>query len=85
MNAKQIWQTTLERLHTKVQLAVFNTWFQGTTALSFQDGVLVVGVATTFAKAHLEVRGMELNRSLVGDIAGRAKVVRLVVSRELQG
>lgn len=83
MNAKQIWQTTLERLHTKVQPAVFNTWFQGTGALSFQDGVLVVAVATTFAKAHLEVRFIELIRSILTEIVGSAIDVRFVVSHEL--
>ncbi len=85
MNAKQIWQTTLERLHTKIQAAVFTTWFQGTNALSFQDGVLVVGVATTFAKAHLETRYTDLIRSLLVEIAGSAVEVRFVVSHEAPG
>lgn len=85
MNAKQIWQATLERLHTKVQSAVFNTWFQGTTALSFQEGVLVVGVATTFAKTHLEVRFIDLIRSILAELAGSAIEVRFVVAHELPG
>ncbi len=83
MNAKQIWQTTLERLHTKVQPAVFSTWFQGTAALSFQDEVLVVSVATTFAKAHLEARFIELIRTILTEITGSSVEVRFVVSREL--
>ena len=83
MNAKQIWQTTLERLHTKIQVAVFTTWFQGTNALSFQEGVLVVGVATTFAKAHLEARYTDLIRSILAEITGSAVEVRFVVSHEL--
>ena len=83
MNAKQIWQTTLERLHTKTQVAIFTTWFQGTNALSFQDGVLVVGVATTFAKAHLENRYTDLIRSILAEITGSAVDVRFVVSHEL--
>ncbi|HEX3384783.1 MAG TPA: DnaA N-terminal domain-containing protein, partial [Mucilaginibacter sp.] len=65
MNAKQIWQTTIERLQTKVQPAVFTTWFQGTAALSFQDGIFIVGVPTTFAKAHLEGRFIDLIRSIL--------------------
>jgi chromosomal replication initiator protein len=85
VNAKQIWQTTLERLHTKMKLAVFTTWFQGTSALSFQDGVLVVGVATTFAKAHLEGRFTELIRSILAEIVGSPVEVRFVVARELPG
>lgn len=82
MNAKQIWQTILERLHTRVPQAIFTTWFQGTTALSFQEGVLVIGVTTTFAKAHLEARYIELIRSLLGEIVGSEVEVRFVVAHE---
>jgi chromosomal replication initiator protein len=83
VNAKQIWQTTLERLQAKIQVAIFTTWFQGTNALSFQDGVLVVGVATTFAKAHLEARYTDLIRSILAEITGSEVDVRFVVSHEL--
>ena len=82
MNAKQIWQTTIDRLQTKVQPAVFRTWFQGTAAISFQDNVLVVRVPTTFAKAHLEGRFLELIRSILVEVAGRQVDVRFVVSKE---
>ena len=82
MNAKQIWQTTIDRLQTKVQPAVFRTWFQGTVAISFQDNVLVVRVPTTFAKAHLEGRFLELIRSILVEVAGRQVDVRFVVSKE---
>src|SRR6266516_3926925 len=67
VNAKQIWQTTLERLQTKVQSAVFTTWFQCTSAHSFQDGIFTVYVPTTFAKAHLEGRFVETIRSILAD------------------
>ncbi len=82
MNAKQIWQTTIERLQTKVQPAVFTTWFQGTSALSFQDGIFVVGVPTTFAKAHLEGRFLDLIRSILTEVSGTHVEVRFVVAKE---
>jgi chromosomal replication initiator protein len=82
VNAKQIWQTTLERLYAKVPAPIFSTWFQGTTALSFQDGVLVVGVVTTFSKAHLEVRYIDLIRSILAEVVGSSIDVRFVVARE---
>lgn len=82
MNAKQIWQTTIERLQAKVQPAVFTTWFQGTAALSFEDSVFVVGVPTTFAKAHLEGRFIDLIRSILVDITGGPVEVRFVVAKE---
>ena len=83
MNAKQIWQTTIERLQTKVQPAVFTTWFQGTSAYSFQDGIFVVRVPTTFAKAHLEGRFVDLIRSILSEITGGPVEVQFVVAKEV--
>ncbi len=82
MNAKQIWQTTIERLQTKVQPAAFTTWFQGTDAISFQDGIFIVRVPTTFAKAHLEGRFLDLIRSILTEVAGRQVDIRFLVSKE---
>jgi len=82
LNAKQIWQTTIERVQTKVPPAVFTTWFQGTVALSFQDGVFIVRVPTTFAKAHLEGRFIDLICSILTDVAASPVEVRFVVARE---
>lgn len=85
MNAKQIWQTAIERLQTKVQAAVFTTWFQGTTAVSFQDGVLIVHVPTTFAKAHLEGRFLDMIRSILADITGETIEIQFVVAKDAVG
>ena len=82
MNAKQIWQTTIERLQTKVQPAVFTTWFQGTSAHSFQNGIFVVRVPTTFAKAHLEGRFSDLIRTLLSEITGGPVEVQFVVAKD---
>ena len=82
MNAKQIWQTTIEKVQSRVSPAVFTTWFQGTAALSFQDGVFVVRVPTTFAKAHLEGRFIDLIRSILSEVTTRPVEVRFVVARE---
>lgn len=82
MNAKQIWQTTLERVQSRVSPAVFTTWFQGSTAISFQDGVFVVRVPTTFAKAHLEGRFLDLIRSILSEVIAMPTEVRFVVARE---
>jgi chromosomal replication initiator protein len=82
VNAKQIWQTTLERLQSRVQPAVFTTWFQGTTAVSSQDGIFIVRVPTTFAKAHLEGRFIDLIRSILSEVTGGPVEVRFVVGRE---
>lgn len=82
MNAKQIWQTTIERLQTKVNPAVFTTWFAGTSALSYQDDVFVVRVPTTFAKAHLEGRFQDTIHSILVEVIGRPVEVQFVVAKE---
>jgi chromosomal replication initiator protein len=78
-NARQIWQTLLERLRQRFDGATFTTWFQGTTALSLQDHVLVVSVETTFCRQHLESRYSEIVRSTLSEIAGSLIEVRFVV------
>jgi chromosomal replication initiator protein len=82
VNAKQIWQTTLERLQTRVQPSVFTTWFKGTAALSFHDNLFVVGVPSTFAKAQMEVRFIDMIRSILSEIAGCPVEVRFLVAKE---
>jgi chromosomal replication initiator protein len=82
LNAKQIWQTTIEKVQSRVSPAVFTTWFQGTAAISFQDDVFVVRVPTTFAKAHLEGRFIDLIRSILSEVTARPVEVRFVVARE---
>ncbi len=83
MNEKQIWQATIERLQTKVSTAVFTTWFQGTSAHSFQDGVFVVRVPTTFAKAHLENRFYDSIHTLLVEVTGAPIEVQFIVGKEL--
>ncbi len=82
MNATQIWQTVLERIRKQVSRAVFTVWFQGTTAQTFQDGIFVVRVPTTFAKAHLENRFIERVRPLLVEVAGQPLEVQFVVAKE---
>jgi chromosomal replication initiator protein len=82
VNAKQIWQTAIERFKQKVNASVFISWFQGTSALSFQDGVFIVSVPSTFVKAQLETRFLEMIRSTLTDIIGGPVEVRFEVTKE---
>jgi chromosomal replication initiator protein len=81
VNAKQIWQSAIERLQMKITPAAFTTWFQGTSAHSFQDGVFIVHVPTTFAKAHLENRFLDSIRSILTEITGEKVDVQFVVAK----
>jgi chromosomal replication initiator protein len=82
VNAKQIWQTTIERIQARVNGPTFNTWFAGTSALSYKDDVLVVSVPTTFAKAQLEDRFIEMVRGSLATVVGKAVEIQFVVAKE---
>jgi predicted RNase H-like HicB family nuclease len=84
MQEQQIWQTTLERLRTSIHPDAFSSWFQETAALSWQDGVFVVGVPTSFTRAHLEVRYLDQIRAALNEVVGSPVDVRLAVSRSLR-
>ena len=82
VNAKQVWQTAMERLRGKVDTAAFTTWFQGTSALSFEEHVFTVRVPTTFTKTHLENRFLDLIQSILTEITGEKVDVQFVIAKE---
>lgn len=79
MNANQIWQTTLERLHPKIDQARFSTWLQGTVGLFLDEKELVVGVPAVFARDHLEVHFSDQVCAILADILGNPMIVRFIV------
>ncbi len=84
MNAKQIWQSAIERLQTRVSPTIFTAWFQGTSALSFQDGVFIIRVPTTFAREYLERRFSSIIRTVLTEIIGGQIDVQFVVAKDHQ-
>lgn len=49
MAHKDLWVSILQRLQPTIRKANFMTWFQGTTVIDNKDGVLKVGLPTSFA------------------------------------
>src|SRR5579885_2775347 len=70
MNAKQIWQSALERIQPKISQATFHTWFDGTSAVALEGHLLTVRVSSTFSRAHLETRFHDLICSVLCDLIG---------------
>lgn len=85
MNAKQIWQATLERIQLRVSPAVFTTWFQGTTGLTFQEGLLIVRVSTPFAQTQLEGRFRDFVRSILSEVTGTVIDVHFEIAKGQSG
>lgn len=72
----------MERLRGKVDTSAFTTWFQGTSALSFEEHVFTVSVPTTFTKTHLEHRFLDLIQTILAEITNEKVEVRFVVAKE---
>jgi len=81
MDAYQLWQATLGQLQLQLDRRAYDTWMRDTEALSYEDGVLVVGVHNAFAQSHLEGRLYGDIQKVVSSIARRTVVLRFVVGR----
>jgi len=79
MNAQQIWQAVVGQLELQLETPSFETWVKSSRGISHEDGVLVVGVQTAYAKDWLENRLYGPIQRTVTDVAERNTAVRFVV------
>ncbi len=68
-SASRTWEAALGRLQLQVNRPSYETWLRETTGLVLEDGVLVVGVPTTFAAEWLERRLRSVIESAVASVA----------------
>ncbi len=79
MNPQDIWHATLGELQLQMTKATFDTWVRPTYAIGYDNGSMVVGVHSPYAKEWLENRlSTTIQRTLTG-ILGRSAEVRYVV------
>ncbi|MBI5303485.1 MAG: chromosomal replication initiator protein DnaA [Chloroflexi bacterium] len=79
MNPQEIWHATLGELQLQMTKATFDTWVRPTYAIGYDNGSMVVGVHSPYAKEWLENRlSTTIHRTLTG-ILGRSAEVRYVV------
>jgi chromosomal replication initiator protein len=81
MDSHQLWQSTLGQLQVQLPRPTFDTWIKNTHGISYEDGVLVVGVHSAYAKDWLENRLYAKVQRAVTEIAGRTTDIRFVVQR----
>jgi chromosomal replication initiator protein len=79
MDAQSLWHAALGQLELQLPKATFDTWVRNTLGLSYEDGVLVVGVRSAYAKDWLENRLYGTIQRTVTKIAARTATVRFVV------
>ncbi|MFA6305748.1 MAG: chromosomal replication initiator protein DnaA [Candidatus Gracilibacteria bacterium] len=56
MTNRELWTSVLNRVKPTIQKAHFITWFQNTTVLKNEGGVVTVGVPTMFAKGWISAK-----------------------------
>ncbi|MGI6368867.1 MAG: chromosomal replication initiator protein DnaA [Anaerolineae bacterium] len=83
MNAQELWQTACGLLQLQLSKPVYDTWFERTQGLSCEDGLLVVGVRSGYAKDWLENRLYGSIQRTLSEIAHRTMTVRFVVQGNL--
>jgi chromosomal replication initiator protein len=85
MNADQAWQSVLGQLQMEMPRASFDTWVSDTRPVSYENGLLVVGVRNAYARDWLESRlASTISRLLIG-ILNSNVAVDFVVTQGEQG
>ena len=81
MDARPLWQATLGQLQLQLSKPTYDTWVKNTEGLSYEDGVLVVGVHSAYAQDWLENRLYAVIQRTATQIANRTTSVRFIVRR----
>lgn len=75
MNTEQAWQSVLGQLQMEMPRASFDTWVRDTRPVSYEKGVLTVGVHNAYARDWLESRlASTVSRLLIGILNSNVSV-----------
>jgi hypothetical protein len=78
-DAAEIWEQVLEELQLELTRATFETWLRPTRAVGRDNGVLVIQVASVYARDWLEGRLRGMVERAVERVAGEPLKVQFVV------
>ncbi len=82
MNAEQVWPAALGELQLQMTQATFDTWLRDSRMVKYQDGVLVIGVKSGYAKDWLETRLLPTIKRTLARLTGQTVEVRFIVCGE---
>ncbi len=85
MDARQVWQTALERIQERVSRGAYTTWFRGAVGVELSQRILIVAVSNTFAAEHLSQRFADVTRAVVSQVLGAPAEVRFIPAAALRG
>ncbi len=79
MDAHRIWQAAQGKLQLQMTRATYDTWLKGTFAVSYEDGLLIVGTENPYAKEWLENRLLGTIKRTLAGILGHTVEIRFIV------
>jgi len=79
VDAHRIWQAAQGELQLQMTQATYDTWLKGTSAVSYEDGLLIVGTENPYAKEWLENRLLGTIKRTLAGILGHTVEVRFMV------
>jgi len=83
MNLEHAWQSVLGQLQMEMPKASFDTWVRDTCPLSYENGILTIGVRNAYARDWLENRlASTVDRLLVGILNSNASVDFVVMQED---
>ena len=81
MNAEQAWHSVLAQLQMEMPKASFDTWVRDTHPLSYDNGMITVGVRNAYARDWLESRLMATVSRMLIEILNSNVSVKFVVTQ----
>jgi chromosomal replication initiator protein len=82
VNAKQLWQSALDRVAGRISPASYTTWFKPTEGLDLSGATLSVYVPNTFACQHLRQRFAEVAARAASEVFGGPLAVIFTPTRQ---
>jgi len=82
MNADQVWPAALGELQLQMTQATFDTWLRDSRMVKYEDGVLVIGVKSGYAKDWLEARLLPTIKRTLARLTGQNVEIRFIVCGE---
>lgn len=79
VDAHRTWQAAQGELQLQMTRATYDTWLKGTFAVSYEDGLLIVGTQNPYAKEWLENRLLGTIKRTLAGILGHTIEVRFIV------
>jgi chromosomal replication initiator protein len=81
VNAKQLWQSALDRVAGRISSASYTTWFKPTEGLDLSGATLSVYVPNTFACQHLRQRFADVAARAASEVFGGPLAVIFTATR----